>query len=381
MITKRQEIVECYRNKLLLSDFNTISDGIAQGKLGLVIYFLAQYKHNKNQLYLDKISDLLEAVFENCNSNSANSLFSNGTLSYGATGLGMVLASLLKSGLIDASFRQQIEEINEFVLEKTLLMIEHNNFSFLEGSIGNLFYLNNIKDQEKVDLIIDTLKQKSEQDRYLFYSRTDDPYMDGINLGLNHGYLSTVKTLLLCKGNHHAKALIQQCINVLIQHIDYSNDEKGITIYKPYSLQEEGGELKPFQNNRLCWCNSDLSLSYILYKTGRIQRNKSYIALAEKIGAATTARKVFENTGVENYHFCHGSSGLVQLYQQLYSWSGKEFFRDAENYWMERTVDYLESEITRPLIASDLSFMYGKVGALLVVDQQLSSRASFNFLM
>lgn len=381
MITKRKEIVECYRNKLMLSDFSTISDGIAEGKLGLVIYFLAQYKRNKNQLYLDAITDLLEAVFENCNSNNTDNLFSNCTLSYGATGLGMVLASLLKSGLIDSSFRHQIEEINEFVLEKTLLMLENNNFSFLEGSVGNLFYLNNLKDQKKVALIIDTLKLKSEQDRYLFYSKTNDPYMDGINLGLNHGYLSMVKTLLLCKGNYHATALIKQCINLIIQYLDYGNNEMGIPIYKPYSLQEEGEELKPYQNNRLCWCNSDLSLSYVLYKTGRIQGNKSYIALAEKIGAATTARKIFENTGVENYHFCHGSSGLVQLYQQLYSWSGKVFFKDAENYWMERTVNYLESEISKPLIASDLSFMYGKVGALLVVDQHLSNRASFNFLM
>ncbi|RXM59504.1 lanthionine synthetase LanC family protein, partial [Chryseobacterium sp. CH1] len=150
-----------------------------------------------------------------------------------------------------------------------------------------------------------------------FENKLNDSYADGINLGFNYGYLSIVNNLLaLPVITHKARHIINNCLDFIISNFDVHEVENA-RIYKPYNYKITQNLLKPFHNNRLCWCNSDLSFSYLLYKTGETLQENRYTEMAHELGLETTKRKVMANTGIEFIQYCHGTSGLVQLYHEL----------------------------------------------------------------
>lgn len=183
------------------------------GKLGVIIYLLSLYEVTNESVYLDKIGELLELIFENCDNETEGNLYSNSSLSYGISGLGYVLSVLIKGEILDEEFDQQVDTISEIVFEKTVKMISENNFGYFNGAIGNLFYLLSVNDTEKANAIIDLLFERSNTDKHLFYTETEDIYVDGMNLGLNHGYLSTIKILLdFYKNDHKSLSIMDKCL-------------------------------------------------------------------------------------------------------------------------------------------------------------------------
>jgi hypothetical protein len=261
-------------------------------------------------------------------------------------------------------------------------MISENNFGYFNGAIGNLFYLITVNETQKVNVIIDILLERCTTDQYLFYTEINDSYVDGMNFGLNHGHLSIIKTLLDFSIND-AKSLqiIEKCIKNIILNLDYEYQVENVNIYKPYNAFEEGNSLKKHQNDRICWCNSDLSFSYILYIAGKKLNDVDYLKLANMIGKETTKRKVIINTGIGNHHFCHGSSGVAQLYQELFLLSSKKHYKNTHKYWIERTISYLEIEKNDSLTNKDLSLLYGKLGSLMVINDKIDKKKYLNFLI
>ncbi len=379
---KTTDIVDLYNEKILAFDFSLIPDDLLTGKLGVILYLLSLYENTKESVYLDKIAELLEIIFENCDENTENNLYSNSSLSQGISGLGYVLSVLIKSKILDSEFGRQIDTISEVVYERTLKMISENNFGYFNGAIGNLFFLLSVNDNEKASAIIDVLFERSNTDTHLFNTEINDLHADGMNLGLNHGYLSTIKILLdFSKNDDKSVSIINKCLKTILTNLDYDYLVEGVHVFKPYRIYEENNTLKKHQNNRLCWSNSDLSFSYILHKAGIILNNTNYTELAETIGKETTKRRVFQNTGIENYHFCQGSSGVTQLYQGLFQQNPKLSYKESHGYWLDRTISYLESEKENPLVAKDLSLLYGKLGALMVINEEIDVKKYLKFLI
>lgn len=379
---KTTDTVDFYNEKILAFDFSLISDDLLTGKLGVILYLLAVYENTNESVYLDKIAELLEIIFENCDEKTENNLYSNPSLSYGISGLGYVLSLLIKSDILDPEFERQIGAISEIVFERTLKMIAENNFGYFNGAIGNLFYLLSVNDHQKANDILDVLFERSNTDQHLFYTEINDLYVDGMNLGLNHGYLSTIKILLdFSKKDPKSLAIIDKCLKTIVSNLDHDYLAENVHVYKPYRIYEEDNALKKHQNNRLCWCNSDLPFAYILHKAGIILNDNDNIQLAEMIGKETTKRRVFQNTGIENHHFCHGSSGLALLYQELFQLSPKTWYKESQEYWLDRTISYLESEKDNPLDVKDLSLLYGKLGSLMVINEEIDIKKYLTFLI
>lgn len=377
MILAENEIIDIYLEKINNYDLKSISDGLTQGKLGLIIYYLSLYKKNSEEIYLEKIGSILEQIFQNLENNNLNNLYRNNSISSGLSGLSYVINLLIEEGVLDDEYLSEVLKINSIVFESTKETISINNFDYLNGAIGNLWYLFRMGEYDSLFILIDVLNEKSEKDDYLFYTDSEDPYVNAMNFGFAHGYLGFVNLLLSITdklGNSkNIDALIEKLFAKILEYVDYNYKVEDINIYKPYKIYLDKGFLKVHQNNRLAWCNSDLTFSYILLKAGQILKNDFYNELGKKIGLETVKRKSMNVTGVENDHFCHGSSGVAFLYEKLYQITNEDLFNNASGYWKDRTKSYLLANKENEFQERDMSLLYGRIGSLMVLDDTINT--------
>lgn len=371
---------DLYKKEILNFDYSVLSDGLISGKLGLILYFTAVYNSRKDNIYIERAKELLEDVFENANSQHGDHIYLYSSLSKGLTGLVYVLQIMLQDGLLDKDTVDLIDELCDIILERSVKMFDEDNFTFLDGPIGNLFLFNFINDSYRANLLIDLLYAAGIDKQYPFYTKLNDSYTDGINLGMNYGYLSIINSLLPhLNKNKKADKIVKKCLDVIESHLDLSYMVKGIHIYKPHNLTYNNMELTPYQNNRLCWCNSDLSYAYILYKIAVLYPQLNTQNLADMVGEATIKRTEFENTGIQFAQLCHGTAGLSKLYSELATIN--PIYKNSSQYWSARTTEFLELDKYSPLDKNDFSLLFGKIGALMVMDESIASSKYLTFLL
>jgi hypothetical protein len=374
-------ILHEYDQKLLDFDYGNLPDGLLYGKLGLLLYFLTQYQISGNDIYVNKVGAILEEVFENGNLQKESNVYTLPNLSKGMTGLGIILDLLKKDGLIQDDFDEQITDIGELIFQQSVTMLKEDNYTFFDGPIGNLHYFNTIRNEKYSSEIVDLLYDECISHPIPFENKLNDSYADGINLGFNYGYLSIVNNLLsLPVMTEKARHIINTCLDFIISNFDVHEVENA-RIYKPYNYKIAENLLKPFHNNRLCWCNSDLSFSYLLYKTGETLQETRYRDMAHELGLETTKRRVMANTGVEFIQYCHGTSGLVQLYDEINKKDAHPDYKQSKNFWVKRSLEILENELDQPLTEQDGSLLFGKTGALIALNDKIDKTKYLKFLL
>ncbi|MBB6332638.1 hypothetical protein HNP24_003630 [Chryseobacterium sediminis] len=374
-------ILHEYDQKLLDFDYENLPDGLLYGKLGLLLYFLTQYHISGNDIYVNKVGAILEEVFENGNMQKESNVYTLPNLSKGMTGLGIILDLLKKDGLIQDDFDDQITDIGELIFQQSVTMLKEDNYTFFDGPIGNLHYFNTIRNEQYSSEIVDILYDECISHPTPFENKLNDSYADGINLGFNYGYLSIVNNLLsLPVMTEKARHIINTCLDFIISNFDVHEVENA-RIYKPYNYKIAENRLKPFHNNRLCWCNSDLSFSYLLYKTGETLQETRYRDMAHELGLETTKRKVMANTGVEFIQYCHGTSGLVQLYHEINEKDAHPDYKQAKSFWTKRSLEILENELDQPFTEQDSNLLFGKTGALIALNDKIDKTKYLKFLL
>ncbi len=376
MITQEKmtidKIVNDYNSKILSYPIKELSGGLVQGKLGVLYYLMFVYLDTKKVVYFDKITDILIDIFNSLQNPEGNDLLNDSSYAEGISGLGFVIATLIENDLLDEEYNEQIPVLSQIAYEYASKMIDIDNYDFLHGSIGILLFFLKVKNKDLFNGIVDKLHQKTKESVMLFSTVSDNPYISDINFGFPHGYLSTIKILHDAKKvfgeNEVYNVIIDKCITKIMKHINTSYEVDGIHIFKPHKVYIDEGKLIEHQNNRLAWCNSDLSLIFLLSKMDLGSENSQFNELIELIGENVIKRKDMKVTGIENHHWCHGSSGVAQMFSELHKLLGEDKYLDANNYWVNRTVQYLKEELLNDLTERDMSLFYGKLGALLVLQ-------------
>lgn len=89
---------------------------------------------------------------------------------------------------------------------------------------------------------------------------------------------------------------------------------------------------------RTAWCYGDpgvaASLVLAAESTGDRELRAEAIALASR-----AAERPFEHTGVVDAALCHGSAGLMHVYNRIHQQTGAPALRDAARQWLRRTLD------------------------------------------
>lgn len=376
MIRDVEALIQHFDRKMLEVDLDTFgidNNGIMGGRLGLIYYFLNMYKIRQDEIYLTKIAALLEKVFENCN-DSSSTISKELSFSDGLCGLGFILNELINGEVIDEEYKHQLKVINELAFEYTRQAIEENNFDFFYGAAGSLFYLSDVNQLELCSSIVKQLSKKAPEHDYLYNHDHPDEHNRGVNFGLAHGNPALFMILidLVKKGvqSEELTTLLNKGVKKLLnrEKEEYMEGED-IKTYFPHNIVIENGTERINKSAVLGWCNSELDISLLIHKYLEIERQPGLEKTSIKIALETLKRKNERNTGVYDHHFCHGSSGVAQLYGKLFNHTKMNVFEEAYLFWLNETAVFLEKEKNQEPTLAKLNFLYGWPAALLTLNE------------
>lgn len=329
-----------------IDDLNTQelnSDSLLNGRLGLVYFYLSLYKHFKEEKYLDKIESNLGMVFKNID-DQTSSLLLDASIENGLSGLGYVLQLLIDENILDAEYKDQVKEINNMVYEDALKLIAEKNYDYVRGPFGILFYLNSVKDEAYVNIILEELMNKFKEDEdFFFYNEYS--YIEGVHIGYAHGLCAIIKVLNDIE-DERAEFIVRELLKKLSQIIKENNfyikDKK---YYLPRSIHK-GDTFEGGLNFRavLAWSNSDINFSTLIFSLKEKFINKELLEIANQIALESIDKKEEEHTRVWDHRFYFGSSGVLKTYNFLYEKTGIEKFQKSSQYWYEKTLELLEED-------------------------------------
>lgn len=173
-----------------------------------------------------------------------------------------------------------------------------------------------------------------------------------VNLGLAHGVTGVIAVLLRAV---EQAVLLEQTRPLLLDACRWLLAQKNpnsATCYFSINNQLQTG-------SRLGWCYGDLANAYVLYKAGMVLADETIIDAALEI-ALNSCNRDINNSGVVDASICHGSAGLMFMYQRLYYYSGDDCFEQAAQYWLQQTLDFA----TKSKGISGFRYVIGADGSL-----------------
>ncbi|MEM6628128.1 MAG: lanthionine synthetase LanC family protein [Bacteroidota bacterium] len=320
--------------------------GIFNGKMGLVNFFFNHYLVFEEESSFQKVENLVEEV--------VNALANKNFDEYGASfaegmaGIGYLLSVLDKKKVLDQDLSNILKAIDEYLFEEAYDMLLDDNFDYLYGALGIVYYfqsrLPNTKVEKYLNSFINLIGEKAIQDELgiRFPSTSKDGKLY-VNFSLSHGLTGILLVLIQVYKKGLQNPLIRDIVVGGIQYmlnfrgkINFSEGNYG---YFPFAVFPELDT--PNFGKRLGWCYGDLNQTILLYRSNEIIENPAYKKLGDLVGTQTLMRQDVESTAINDIYFCHGTAGLAQFYKTLYDISGLKSYYQGYEYWLEQTLLYL----------------------------------------
>ena len=310
------------------------SIGLLGGDLGLILY-LYEYMH-----YLK--GEELDEVISNRLSMSLNiARRSVPTFCSGLAGLGWLLQYFSNESLLETDLDFIMSDVDE-ILEKWMIREIHNgNYDFLHGSMGVAFYFQarkNEKTIQRINNFLDILESIAEEDvnqtvKWRSFVQKNNKLV--YNLSLSHGMASIISFLTtLCEKN----ILYNKSLNILYKVVRYIKDNRnpiGFTSSFSSTLDIEQTE---YNESRLAWCYGDLGIASVLYRASHVLSDKGLERVSINVLKKAIPRKDVMKEIVNDACFCHGSSGIMHIYNRMYQVTSDEIFNEAARYWLDVTI-------------------------------------------
>lgn len=318
---------------------NTIEpEGLLTGSTGLCIYFAALKEYKKDHRFDDFIEHFLKSSFDSINQGAINS----GTFCSGISGIMWALNYLEKENFLEIDFDYS-EIIPTLELDFERLCSE-NNYDFLHGSTGIIYFLSKLEyehKQKNLNYYLDNLEQSGEQNdneikwiSELLYSKGNSKKI--WNLSLSHGISSIIIVLVELymqnPSNERIKKLVIKSINFLISQKRTSSDY--ISMFPSYIDETEITD-----NSRLGWCYGDMGNAIAIGKVGQVMNDKRLLQMSVDIMLHSANRKL-DSSMVIDPGLCHGSIGIAHMFNRYFQATKNKAFQDASIYWINQTLNF-----------------------------------------
>jgi lantibiotic biosynthesis protein len=343
------------------------NDSLFSGRIGQILYYFYMFRYFEDERYADKGVELIETVLHNMDTQKSPYLLKP-AFSYGLSGFGYVLSLLKDEGIIDIDFEQQLCDFDSIVYTKALEEIEKRNTDYLHGSLGVLLYLSrrlsNPKVEKYLEDLVEALSKTAIRDsRGIRFENSHIARMnesDNTNFGLAHGLCGILMILLKIHDKGICQTQIEELvtggINFMLSYKTPQDLERAKYSFFPLTINEK----EPWDSeknieeygSRLGWCYGDLNEILLLYTASKQFGIMEWADMADEVGYNTLERKNRKETIVIDSHICHGSVGIAQYYKRFYQMTSLPMYEEAHQYWIERTLQFLEKESSDPVFIS-----------------------------
>ena len=345
----------------LIRDHTLHRDGLIDGRLGKVLYLIGCYKYFNKEEFRYEAEKLIQLVFSNIGKKQG--LHVSTSLSNGLTGLGITLSFLLEGQIIDLNreTKELLQKIDRILFEQAIKQIGECNIDFLHSSMGTAHYLTrrsstNPKAKSYLYYIVKSLYDIAIKDeRGMHFQQLKD--IDGQKsmvtyFGIAHGMSGILLILIKIFRKGVAEDLIyrivSESIRFMLYYRKYPEEDKPKKSLLPMALIDNHNfmDYDPYRVF-MGWCNGDLGKVLLLSEAGRQFNNLEWMIAAQEIGKYSLEKKNPSDTGIQNTCFCHGSSGIAQLYKRLYDVSSAKMYLDGYHYWLNDTFSRLDQELNQ----------------------------------
>lgn len=357
--------IEQELNKILSTDLESLgNDGLFTGKLSYVYSLIHLDNTGK---YAEKANEILGSVISNV-LDANSSLLSKESIYGGLAGLGLLLREMDQLNVLSDHNNIDLSGLNEKFFDDAIQYTENNNFDYLYGGIGILYYLNLCGEKEYVTAIIDKILEKENLNKNSPFFN-DSGMLQGTHFGYAHGLPSLVKIFSEIN-DERLNILINESLQYQENIIRNNNTIIENTRYVlPRTIYREDEELHLNWQPALTWSNSDLNFSTALYSLPEVYKTDRMIENANIIIEESVKRTELEQTThKEDYRLFFGTAGVAQLYKNLYDQNVMpEITSNAYEQWIMKTYGYLDTSNGE----ADHSYINGKIGAILSLKEYM----------
>ncbi|WP_299315140.1 lanthionine synthetase C family protein [uncultured Aquimarina sp.] len=328
-------------NNILKNSFNKEDIGVLSGASGISLFhFYYAELLNDNKIAdagVDKISKVVEAINEG---------YSYPTFCSGIAGAGWVIEFLKNEDFIEIDTDVLLSELDTYLCNSMETDIKKGNYDFLHGALGYAVYF--FKRYENTNSL--ELKLKYKEYLLMFISNLTkvaqrketnmlwwESAKNEINISMSHGMSSIINFLSRLYKYEDFKTLVKPLIDGAVAYILSCKNNKydTLSLFPNIIFKDEIID----RNSRLAWCYGDLGIGVTLWQVGKLLDNTAYRKEAIDIVKYTSTRKTYKQTFVKDAGICHGSIGVMNMYNYMYRETKKTLFKEALDFWMDKTIE------------------------------------------
>ena len=263
------------------------------------------------------------------------------TLTNGLAGFGWLVEHLNNQGFIKVNINKFLADIDVHLYS---VMNESKHYDYMHARGGYaLYYTSRYKNNNDVgkylikylDWLNDSCIYESDTIRWesILSKETN---LKGFNLGMAHGIPSIICILLKIRNLGINISLCDKLLNGSVRYLmNNAFETQKYGSFFPNSISEG---VQPI-GSRLAWCYGDLGVAFALYCYAKQFDRQDIFDFAVKVLLYSTQRKKDEDTKIRDACLCHGSSGIMHIFNRLYSDTKDEQFSKATNFWAQKTID------------------------------------------
>lgn len=157
----------------------------------------------------------------------------------------------------------------------------------------------------------------------------------GLFAGCSVGHWNTSTQMILCPPVKYRKQskIDSELLCNIIEKLKQDSSENAVSLYPSINLKNAE------ESNRLAWCYGDLGIGIALLRASMVTNNKLWYEKALEILFYAVHRKEVKQTNIVDACFCHGKTGVAQLFKRAFTYTSKYKFLEANRYWIRKTLE------------------------------------------
>ncbi|MGR3855053.1 lanthionine synthetase C family protein [Chryseobacterium indologenes] len=317
------------------------------GGLGLFYYYHSkQFNDNDSLERGEKLSD--EII-----SNISVAL-KRGDIRYsnGVVGFAWLLKFFNQEEFVDFEAGDVLSDLDELIFNYAINELDKGNFDFLHGATGALHYF--LTDEKAlneyakgiISKLHSIVEYTPEGKMYWpFFSLEDTQKLNKfINFGLAHGQPAVVSVLSkayeLNPNDNILKRLIEDTTQTII---DYKYKDNRNSLY-PSSIPALEKTDFYSKGSRMGWCYGDLGVAAALWDVGKRLGNASFQQEALQCMEKSALRKDLQEGFVRDAAVCHGSSGIMHIFNKFSILTEGNKYKDCVDSWKNASLELLNTD-------------------------------------
>ncbi|RAJ74055.1 lanthionine synthetase-like protein [Chitinophaga dinghuensis] len=378
-------------NSAVQADDTERNISLMQGLAGLTLcnFYTGRYLNDPH--YTRKGHEYCDLLIHTINNNTykLHNLFS---FCNGLAGVCYMFCHLNEKKFLSFDINDGFGDTEEFLFNIGLKSLKVGKSDYLHGGMGILYYfIRRLPEEKMLPWILQMLTAYQEK------ARIDDNGMRMMNtvllgreeiefdLGLAHGLAGQLMILAELKEKGIAETQVSYLIEQGMRFIEGKRQPLEVTgknSYYPTSYIEMDNMAEQnldFYTSRLAWCYGDLNQALMYLKMGKVLKNETYLANAREIAALTLTNDLYK-TDKLNLFFCHGYSGLINVYDTIYRATGEQVYKDASLSWADTLLQKLDAHPPEQWANdSNAGLLEGRAGIVLsLLTAQVPEAAGWN---